>query len=108
MNIFQSRIEKDFEFFVKSLPALEPVEFCGLAKVLSIPLTKESELLSFDKEEYEKLKDKEVMQAVVAETLVPMDEVLEQMMDKYLGLTKRRRKEINQILKEIKKSRKVN
>ena len=108
MNIFQSRIEKDFEFFVKSLPALEPVEFCGLAKVLSIPLTKESELLNFDKEEYEKLKDKEVMQAVVAETLVPMDEVLEQMMDKYLGLTKRRRKEINQILKEIKKSRKVN
>lgn len=108
MNIFQSRIEKDFEFFVKSLPSLEPVEFCGLAKVLSIPLTKESELLNFDKEEYEKLKDKEVMQAVVAETLVPMDEVLEQMMDKYLGLTKRRRKEINQILKEIKKSRKVN
>ena len=107
MNIFQSKIEKDFEFFVKSLPALEPVEFCGLAKILSIPLTKESELLSFDKEEYEKLKDKEVMQAVVAETLVPMDEVLEQMMDKYLGLTKRRRKEINQILKEIKKSKKV-
>lgn len=108
MNIFQSRIEKDFEFFVKSLPALEPVEFCGLAKVLSIPLTRESELLNFDKEEYEKLKDKEIMQAVVAETLVPMDEVLEQMMDKYLGLTKRRRKEINQILKEIKKSKKVN
>ena len=45
---------------------------------------------------------------MVAETLVPMDEVLEQMMDKYLGLTKRRRKEINQILKEIKNSRKVN
>lgn len=108
MNIFQSRIEKDFEFFVKTLPALEPVEFCGLAKVLSIPLTRESELLNFDKEEYEKLKDKEIMQAVVAETLVPMDEVLEQMMDKYLGLTKRRRKEINQILKEIKKSKKVN
>lgn len=108
MNIFQSRIEKDFEFFVKTLPALEPVEFCGLAKVLSVPLTKESELLNFDKEEYEKLKDKESMQAVVSETLVPMDEVLEQMMDKYLGLTKRRRKEINQILKEIKKSRKVN
>jgi CRISPR/Cas system-associated endonuclease/helicase Cas3 len=93
---------------VKTLPALEPVEFCGLAKVLSVPLTKESELLNFDKEEYEKLKDKESMQAVVSETLVPMDEVLEQMMDKYLGLTKRRRKEINQILKEIKKSRKVN
>lgn len=108
MNIFQSRIEKDFEFFVKTLPALEPVEFCGLAKVLSVPLTKESKLLNFDKEEYEKLKDKESMQAVVSETLVPMDEVLEQMMDKYLGLTKRRRKEINQILKEIKKSRKVN
>jgi hypothetical protein len=46
------------------------------------------------------------MQAVIAETIAPMDEVLEAMMDKYLSLTKRRRKEINQILKDIKKSRK--
>ncbi len=106
LKIGQSRIESDFEFFVRALPALEPVEFCGLAKILSVPMVRESELLNFDKEEYEKLKESETMQAVIAETIVPMDEVLEAMMDKYLSLTKRRRKEINQILKDIKKSKK--
>lgn len=102
----QSRIESDFEYFVKALPALEPVEFCGLAKILSVPVVRETELLNFDKEEYEKLKDTEIMQAVIAENLVPMDEVLEKMMDRYLSLNKRRRSEINKILKDIKRSKK--
>ena len=108
MNFFQSKIESDFEFFVKALPALEPVEFLGLAKILSVPTVRKSELLDFNKEEYEKLKESEAMQAVIAETLVPADEILEAMMDKYLSLNKKRRKEINQILKEIKKTKKVN
>ena len=107
-KFMQSRIESDFEFFVKALPALEPVEFLGLAKILSVPTVRESELVNFNKEEYEKLKDNDVMQAVIAETLIPADEILETMMDKYLSLNKKRRKEINQILKEIKKSKKVN
>lgn len=108
MKIFEKRIESDFEFFVKTLPALEPVEFLGLAKVLSVPTTRETELVNFDKEKYEELKDTETMQAIIAEALVPADEILEVMMDKYLALSKKRRKEINQILKEIKKSKKVN
>lgn len=108
MNFFQSKIESDFEFFVKALPALEPVEFLGLAKILSVPTVRKSELLDFNKEEYEKLKENEAMQAIIAETLVPADEILEAMMDKYLSLNKKRRKEINQILKEIKKTKKVN
>lgn len=108
MNFFQSKIESDFEFFVKALPALEPVEFLGLAKILSVPTVRKSELLDFNKEEYEKLKENETMQAIIAETLVPADEILEAMMDKYLSLSKKRRKEINQILKEIKKTKKVN
>lgn len=105
MNFFRSKIESDFEFFVKALPALEPVEFLGLAKILSVPTVQKSELLDFNKEEYEKLKENETMQAIIAETLVPADEILEAMMDKYLSLNKKRRKEINQILKEIKKPR---
>lgn len=108
MKIFEKKIESDFEFFVKTLPALEPVEFLGLAKVLSVPTTRETELVNFDKEKYEELKDIETMQAIIAEALVPADEILEVMMDKYLALNKKRRKEINQILKEIKKSKKVN
>lgn len=108
MKLFEKRIESDFDFFIKTLPVLEPVEFLGLAKVLSVPTVRESELVNFSKEDYEKLKDNDVMQAVIAETLIPADEILEAMMDKYLTLSKKRRGEINQILKEIKKSKKVN
>ena len=107
LKIGQTRIESDFEYFVRALPALEPVEFCGLATLLGVPMVRESELINFDKEEYEKLKDTETMQAVIAESLIPADEILEAMMDKYLTLSKKRRGEINKILKEIKKSKKV-
>lgn len=106
MKIFKKKIESDFEFFVRSLPALEPVEFLGLAKVLCVPTMRDSEI-SFNKEEWEKAKDDETIQATIAETLIPADEILEAMMDKYLTLSKRRRGEINGILKEIKKTKKV-
>ena len=106
MKIFEKRIESDFEFFVKSLPALEPVEFLGLAKVLCVPTVRNSEL-NFNREEWEKAKDDETIQATIAETLIPADEILEAMMDKYLTLSKKCRGEINGILKEIKKSKKV-
>ena len=105
LKIGQSRIEADFEYFIRALPALEPVEFCGLAKILSVPMVR-PELVEFDKETFENLKDDEAMQAKITESLIPMDEVLEAMMDKYLSLNKKRRKEINQILKDIKRSRK--
>ena len=105
MKIFQSRIEKDFEFFVKNLPVLEPVEFCGLAKILSVPMVKK-ELVDFNKEQWNEIKENEEMKAKIEECLVPMEQVLEQMMDRYLELPKHRRKEINKILKEIKKAKK--
>lgn len=105
MKIFQSSIEKDFELFVRLMPSLEPVEFAGLAKILGVDLVK-TELVDFDKDEFEKLRESEEMQAKLQASLIPMDEALEKMMDKYLSLTKRRRREINQILKEIKKQKK--
>lgn len=108
MKIFEKRIESDFEFFVKSLPALEPVEFLGLAKVLSVPTVRESKILEMSKEDLERAKNGEDVDFNVEETLFPADEILEAMMDRYLGLNKKRRKEINQILKEIKRSKKVN
>lgn len=104
MKLMQSRKEKDFEFFVKALPSLEAVEFAGLAKILSVPMINSE--IDFDKEEFESLKENETMQAKLAESLLPMDQILEKMMDRYLELPKRRRKEINDILKEIKKSKK--
>jgi hypothetical protein len=32
---------------------LEPVEFAGLAKILSVPMVRESKLLDIDKEQFE-------------------------------------------------------
>ena len=107
MKIFEKRIESDFEFFVKSLPALAPVEFLGLAKVLCVPTVRESKVLQLSKEDLERAKNGEDIDVNIEETLVPADEILEAMMNKYLSLNKKRRKEINQILKEIKKSKKV-
>ena len=103
MSFMQKRIEKDFEFFVKALPKLEPVEFCGLAKLLSVPMTKSS--IEISKEEFENLKENEAIGAKLEEVLLPMDEVLEKMMDRFLDLNKKRRNEINKILKEIIKSK---
>ena len=108
MKIFEKKIETDFEFFVRSLPALEQVEFLVLAKVLCVPTVRESKVLELSKEDFEKAKNGEDVDVNIEETLIPAEEILEAMMDKYLSLNKKRRKEINQILKEIKKSKKVN
>lgn len=104
MKLMQSRKERDFESFIKALPSLEAVEFAGLAKILGVKMV--SSEIEFNKEEFESLKDNEAMQAKLTESLLPMDQILEKMMDKYLELPKRRRKEINGILKEIKRAKK--
>lgn len=104
MNVFQSRLEKDFEVFVKALPNLQPVEFCGLAKILGIPMVHEDKMTEFDKERYSKMEKDEKIE-YVAHFNRPMNEILECVMDKYLSLSKRQRKEINQLLKDIKRGR---
>lgn len=104
MKLTQSRKEKDFELFVKALPSLEAVEFAGLAKILGVKMVNSE--VEFDREEFESLKDNEAMQAKLTESLLPMDQILEKMMDRYLELPKRRRREINDILKEIKRAKK--
>ena len=101
---FRSSLEKDFEFFVKNLPKLEPVEFCGLAKILSVPMYKTLELAEIDPKDLKDL-SKEELEQTKAELILPMDIVLEKMMDRFLELPKRRRKEINQILKDAQRGK---
>lgn len=101
---FRSRLEKDFEFFVKALPGLEPIEFFGLAKILCVPTVHEEKLEAFSKEDYEKMEVEEKTE-YVAQFNRPMEVILEEVMDKYLSLSKRTRKEINQMLKDIKRGK---
>ena len=104
MGFFKTRLEKDFEFFVKNISKLEPAEFCGLAKILSVPMIKHEKIVGLSKEDIDKMGLDEQME-YMAELMIPMDEVLENMMDRYLELSKRRRKEIIQILKDIQRGR---
>lgn len=104
MKFFQNSAEKDFEFFVKSLPALQPVEFCGLAKILCVPMVYEDRMLEFDKEKYNQMEKNEKIE-YVSHFNRPMDEVLNDVMDKFLALPKRKRREINQMLKDIKRGK---
>ena len=104
MKIFRDNLEKDFEFFVKNVVNLQPTEFCGLAKVLSVPMVNQEKLGQLTKEQVEKLGLEEKEEYMV-EFVRPMDKILEEMMDRFLGLPRRRRKEINQILKDVKRGK---
>jgi hypothetical protein len=103
-SFFKTKLEKDFEFFVNNIGKLEPAEFCGLAKVLSVPMVNKEKVKSLTPEQIEELKlqDKE---NYMIEFSRPMDAVLEEMMDRFLALSKKRRKEINQILKDVQRGK---
>ena len=103
-QFFRSNLEKDFEFFVKNITNLQPAEFCGLAKVLSVSMVRQEKLVGLTKEDIEKMGLEEQTE-YMAEFMIPMDEVLEKMMDRFLELPKHRRKEINQILKDVKRGK---
>lgn len=103
-SFFRSSLEKDFEYFVRNIGKLNPAEFCGLAKVLSVPMIDKEKVEGLTPEQIEELKlqDKE---NYMIEFSRPMDIVLEEMMDRFLGLSKKRRREINQILKDVQRGK---
>ena len=104
VGFMRPSIEKDFEYFVRNLPKLEPVEFCGIAKILSVPLYRTTLPEGI---KIEDLKDmtEEQRYEIKLDIMVPMDEIWERMMDRFLELPKRRRKEINQILKDAQRGK---
>ena len=104
MSIFRSNLEKDFEYFVRHIGKLEAVEFCGLAKILSVDMYKKISLDEIDPKELKDLSEEQKAN-MMAELIIPVDEVLEKMMDRFLELPRRRRKEINQILKDAQRGK---
>lgn len=103
-KFFQTKLEKDFEFFVKNIVSLEPAEFCGLAKILNVPMVRQEKVADLTKEDFEKMGLDEQTD-YVAEFMIPVDEVLEKMMNKFLEMPKKRRQTVNQILKDAKRGR---
>ena len=103
-GFFRPSIEKDFEYFVRNIGKLQPAEFCGLAKILSVPMVNQEKLEGLPPEQIKKL-ELEEKENYLIEFTRPMDVVLEEMMDRYLTLSKKRRKEINQILKDVQRGK---
>lgn len=104
MNAFRSNLEKDFEYFVKNLPKLEAVEFGGIAKILGVALYKQIGVEDLSIEELKNMSDEDKYNLKL-KLAVPIDEVFEQMMDRFLTLPRKRRKEINKILKDAQRGR---
>ena len=104
MGIFQTRKEKDFEFFVRNIGKLSPTEFVGLAKVMGIPTLRGLDEIGMTAEELKGLNE-EQMRAVVEKMAIPTDEILEKMMDKFLALSKKARATVIQILKDAQRGR---
>lgn len=104
VGFMRPSIEKDFEYFVRNLPKLEPVEFFGIAKILSVPLYKTA---LPEGVKIEDLKDmtEEQRYKIKLDIMIPMDEIWGKMMDRFLELPKKRRKEINQILKDAQRGK---
>ena len=103
-SFFRPSIEKDFEYFVRNIGKLQPAEFCGLAKILSVPMINQEKLEGLTPEQIKKL-ELEEKENYMIEFARPMDVVLEEIMDRYLTLSKKRRKEINQILKDVQRGK---
>ena len=103
-NFFRSNLEKDFEYFVKNITKLQPAEFCGLAKVLSVPMIDKAKIEGLTPEQIEELKLQEEKNYMV-EFSRPMDTVLEEMMDRFLETSRRRQKEILKLLKDARRGK---
>ena len=101
---FRSNLEKDFEFFIRNIVSLEPIEFMGLAKVLAVPTVRELSELGLTPEMI-KAKTAEELKEMAEDLVRPAEEIMEEMMNKFLVLPRRRRKEINQILKDAKRGK---
>lgn len=104
MNTFRSNLEKDFEYFIRHIGKLEAVEFCGLAKILGVEMTRKLDMSQIDIEKLKEDLDGQV-EELQGEYIIPLDEVFEKMMDRFLALPRRRRKEINQILKDVQRGK---
>ena len=69
--------EKNFQDFLSAVSKLEPVEYCGLCKVLCVPMVDENkEAISFD-------------------------ETLEQVIDKFLRMSRKPRRQLMKVLKAL-------
>lgn len=81
-NIDESKVSpKTFLSFIEEVSKLSEVEFAGLSKILCVPI--------LDKDENER----------------PFEEILSDMMDKFLMIKRGKRKEILKMIKDVNRAK---
>ena len=81
-NINESKVSsKTFLSFIEEVSKLSEVEFVGLSKILCVPI--------LDKDKNER----------------PFEDILSDMMDKFLMIKRRKRKEILNMIKDVNRTR---
>ena len=104
MGIFKTRKEKDFEFFVRNISKLSPTEFVGLAKIMGIPTLRGLDEAGVSIEDFKDKPDWEKRE-IVDKLTIPTDQVLEQMLDKFLVLSKKARNTVIQLIKDVQRGK---
>ena len=104
MGILKTRKEKGFEFFVRNIGKLSPAEFVGLAKVMGVPTLRGLEEIGMRAEDL-KGKNEEETREIIEKMTIPTDQVLEQMMDKFLAMSKKARSTVVQLIKDVQRGR---
>lgn len=104
MSKYETNLEKEFDFFVRNLPKLEAVEFSGIAKILGVALYRQIGVEDLSIEELKNMSD-EAKYKLKLKLAIPIDEIFEQMMDRFLTLSRKRRKEINKIIQDAQRGR---
>ena len=104
MGVFKTRKEKDFEFFVRNISKLSPTEFVGLAKIMGIPTLRGLDEAGVSIEDFKDKPDWEKRE-IVDKLTIPTDQVLEQMLDKFLVLSKKARNAVIQIIKDVQRGK---
>ena len=98
MRFFRNSVEKDTECFVKGLVKLSPLEFNGVAKILGIRTTRDPKELDINLDEYTSKTDEE-KEAIKDALLIPAEEILVKMIDKFAELSKKQRRRVLEVIK---------
>lgn len=84
-----------FKEFLRQIALLNPIEFIGVLHLLGVRLFQED----FSQEELQKLSPEEISQLKYR----PYDELISDLMDAYLGMDRKKKKQIKRILREAEK-----
>ena len=98
MRFFRTTVEKDTESFLRNLMKLKPMEFIGVARLLEVRTSRDPKKVDICLDDYA-AKSEEEKEKIKDALLIPAEEIVVKMIDRFAALDKKKRKEILRIVK---------